>query len=63
LAHNLDCINCDEKCAGPDAHQRHDWLLTVMQRLWEEFAKLDVEINDEKSRIEDLRRRPWVGLG
>jgi hypothetical protein len=57
-------INCDEKCAGPDAHKRHDWLLTaVMQRLREEFAKLDVEINDEKRRIADLRRKPWVGLG
>ena len=33
-----------------DAYKRHDWLLTaVMKRLREEFAKLDVEINEEKS--------------
>src|ERR1039457_3811620 len=38
-----------------DAHKRHDWLLTaVLKRLREEFAKLDVEMNEEKSRIVDL---------
>jgi hypothetical protein len=31
LAHNLDSINCDEKCAGPDAHKRHDWLLASIR--------------------------------
>jgi RNA-directed DNA polymerase len=39
-----------------DAHPRHDWLLpAVLKRLREEFAKLDVEMNEEKSRIVDLR--------
>jgi RNA-directed DNA polymerase len=38
-----------------DAHPRHDWLLqAVDQRLREEFAKLRVQINDEKSRVVDL---------
>jgi len=37
-----------------DAHKRHDWLLpAVMKRLREEFVKLDVEINEEKSRVVD----------
>src|SRR5215469_14635230 len=39
------------------AHKRHDWLIgAVNKRLREEFAKLQVEINDEKSRIVDLER-------
>jgi len=38
-----------------DAHPRNMWLLgAVNQRLREEFAKLQVEINEEKSRIVDL---------
>ena len=38
-----------------DAYPRHDWLLkAVDKRLREEFAKLQVEINEEKSRIVDL---------
>jgi RNA-directed DNA polymerase len=46
-----------------DAFQRHDWLLTaVMKRLREEFAKLDVEMNEEKSRIVDLRRGESFGF-
>lgn len=40
-----------------DAYKRHDWMLTaVMKRLREEFAKLQVEINEGKSRIVDLGR-------
>ena len=40
-----------------DAHQRHDWLIAAVEkRLREEFAKLRVDINDEKSRIVDLER-------
>jgi RNA-directed DNA polymerase len=40
-----------------DAHPRHDWLLgAVEKRLREELAKLQVETNDEKSRIVDLGR-------
>jgi RNA-directed DNA polymerase len=46
-----------------DAYLRHDWLLTaVMKRLREEFAKLDVEINEEKSRIVDLGRGDSFGF-
>jgi RNA-directed DNA polymerase len=40
-----------------DYHPRHDWLVrAVVQRLREELGKLRVEINDEKSRIVDLRK-------
>ena len=46
-----------------DAYKRHDWLLTaVMKRLREEFVKLDVEINEEKSRIVDLGRGDSFGF-
>jgi RNA-directed DNA polymerase len=46
-----------------DAYQRHDWLLTaVMKRLREEFAKLDVEMNEEKSRVVDLGRGESFGF-
>jgi RNA-directed DNA polymerase len=46
-----------------DAYQRHDWLLTaVMKRLREEFAKLDVEMNEEKSKIVDLGRGESFGF-
>jgi RNA-directed DNA polymerase len=46
-----------------DSYKRHDWLLTaVMKRLREEFAKLDVEINEEKSRIVDLGRGESFGF-
>jgi len=38
-----------------DAHPRHDWLMrAVEKRLREELTKLQVEINEEKSRIVDL---------
>lgn len=40
-----------------DGHQKWDWLVqTVNQRLQEEFAKLDVEINQEKTKIVDLAK-------
>jgi len=40
-----------------DAHPRHDWLVAaVTKRLREELARLRVEINEEKSRIVDLRK-------
>ncbi len=46
-----------------DAFQRHDWLLTaVMKRLREEFAKLNVEINEDKSRVVDLGRDESFGF-
>ena len=40
-----------------DSHPRHDWLVkAVDRRLREEFAKLGVEINEEKSRMVDLSK-------
>ena len=39
-----------------EAHPRNAWLLgAVQRRLREELAKLQVEINEEKSRVVDLR--------
>jgi RNA-directed DNA polymerase len=41
-----------------DAYPQHDWLLkAVDRRLREELAKLQVTINEEKSRIVDLAQR------
>lgn len=46
-----------------DAYKRHDWLVgAVTKRLHEEFAKLQVEINDEKSRVVDLGRGESFGF-
>ena len=46
-----------------DAYTRHDWLIAAVEkRLREEFAKLRVEINDEKSRIVDLERGESFGF-
>jgi RNA-directed DNA polymerase len=46
-----------------DAHPRHDWLLpAVEKRLREELADLQVEINEEKSRIVDLNRGESFGF-
>ena len=46
-----------------DAYKRHDWLIgAVEKRLREEFDKLQVEINDEKSRTVDLGRGESFGF-
>src|SRR5580693_4416831 len=46
-----------------DAYRRHDWLIgAVNKRLREEFDKLRVEINDEKSRMVDLERGESFGF-
>ncbi|HYV04859.1 MAG TPA: group II intron reverse transcriptase/maturase [Blastocatellia bacterium] len=46
-----------------DAHPRHDWLLpAVEKRLREELVALQVEINEEKSRIVDLSRGESFGF-
>src|ERR1700752_3210331 len=46
-----------------DAHQRHDLLMAAVEkRLREELAELQVEINEEKSRIVDLRRGESFGF-
>jgi RNA-directed DNA polymerase len=46
-----------------DAHPRHAWLLgAVTRRLREEFAKLQVEVNEEKSRTVNLDRAESFGF-
>ena len=46
-----------------DAHPRNAWLLgAVNKRLREEFAKLQVEINEEKSHIVELDRAESFGF-
>ena len=46
-----------------DAYKRHDWLVgAVDKRLREEFGKLQVEINGEKSRTVDLERGECFGF-
>lgn len=46
-----------------DAYKEQDWLLAAVEgRLREEFAKLKVEINEEKSRIVDLSRGESFGF-
>src|ERR1039457_315740 len=40
-----------------DSHPRHDWLVAAVdRRLREELAKLRVEINEDKSRMVDLKK-------
>jgi len=46
-----------------DAYARHDWLLkAVNQRLREELTKLQVDINQEKSRFVDLAKGESFGF-
>ena len=46
-----------------DAHPRNTWLIgAVNKRLREEFARLQVEINEEKSRMVDLERGESFGF-
>ncbi len=46
-----------------DAHPRHDWLMAAVEkRLRQELAKLQVEINEEKSQIVDLCRGESFGF-
>jgi RNA-directed DNA polymerase len=46
-----------------DGHRRHDWLMTAVEkRLRQEFAKLQVEVNEEKSSIVDLSRGESFGF-
>jgi len=45
-----------------DAHPRHAWLLPAVEpRLREELATLEVEVNEEKSRVVDLAKGERVG--
>ncbi len=46
-----------------DGYRRHDWLLqAVRRRLREELAKLDLRLNEEKSRLVDLTRGERFGF-
>jgi RNA-directed DNA polymerase len=46
-----------------DSHPRHGWLFdAVQERLREEFDKLQVELNEEKSRVVDLARGECFGF-
>jgi RNA-directed DNA polymerase len=53
----------DDIVALVDAHPRHAWLFDAVQkRLREEFDKLQVELNEEKSRVVDLERGECFGF-
>jgi len=46
-----------------DGYRRHDWLLRgIDRRLREEFAKLDLRVNEEKTRLVDLTRGESFGF-
>jgi|SRR5215472_13401638 len=46
-----------------NGHPRHEWLLkAVTKRLREEFGKLRVEVNEDKSRIVDLSKAERFGF-
>ncbi len=46
-----------------DAYRRHDWLVrAVNKRLREELAKLEVAVNEEKTRLVDLTRDECFGF-
>jgi RNA-directed DNA polymerase len=46
-----------------DRHRRHDWLLrAVHRRLQEELAKLDLRLNEDKSRFVDLGQGETFGF-
>jgi RNA-directed DNA polymerase len=46
-----------------DAHPRHAWLLNAIQkRLREELAGLEVEVNEEKTRVVDLTKGERFGF-
>ena len=46
-----------------NSYRRHDWLLeAIPRRLREEFAKLDLRVNEAKSRIVDLGRGESFGF-
>ena len=53
----------DDQVILVDSRERHEWLVkAVTKRLREEFGKLRVEINEEKSRVVDLRKGESFGF-
>ena len=46
-----------------DGHRKWDWLYQgVQRRIWEELVKLDVKINEEKTKVADLRKGEKFGF-
>jgi RNA-directed DNA polymerase len=60
----VDYARCaDDLVIFVDWHRRHDWLLkAVHRRLREELAKPDLRLNEDKSRIVDLRQGETFGF-
>jgi RNA-directed DNA polymerase len=57
------CRWADDIVVLVDSHPRHGWLFDAAQkRLREEFEKLQVELNEEKSRVVDLERGGCFGF-
>jgi len=53
----------DDQVILVDSRERHEWLVkAVTKRLREEFGKLRVEINEEKSGVVDLRKGESFGF-
>lgn len=53
----------DDLVVMVDSHARHEWLFkAVQERLREEFDKLQVEVNEDKSRVVDLTRGECFGF-
>jgi RNA-directed DNA polymerase len=53
----------DDLVVPVDAHPRHLWLRRgVQRRIREELAKLQVEVNEEKTRVGDLTRGESFGF-
>jgi RNA-directed DNA polymerase len=58
-----DARGADDLVVLVEGDRRHDWRLRAGdRRRWEEFVKLDVELNEEKSRIGALGRGEAFGL-
>jgi RNA-directed DNA polymerase len=57
------CRWADDIVVMVDSHPRNAWLFDAVQkRLREEFDKLQVELNEEKSRVVDLARGECFGF-
>lgn len=53
----------DDLVVMVDSHARHEWLFkAVQERRREEFDKLQVEVNEDKSRVVDLTRGECFGF-
>jgi RNA-directed DNA polymerase len=61
---NLEYVRwADDLVVLVTGHHSHDWMLgAVDRRLREEFAKLQVEVNEEKSRVVDVAKGGSFGF-